>query len=159
MKKQKTKQLLVYIVSKHFNVSVTGLMKLSYLIDLISVKRHKKQVSCFEYQRYFFGPFDDRIYTLLNELVDEKVVLGEQHYTFENEEYLVYLFNNEKEDFTFKDLTRKDKEIIDEVLEQLKGYGAKALTDITYETPPMKKLGATQGGNENMRANLVLNSD
>lgn len=155
----KTKQLLAYIVQQHLKASVTVLMKISYLIDLISVKKHGHQVTSFAYTRYNFGPFDKKIYTLINELEAEGIITGESNYTFEGDEYLIFSLNKDNEDFSFDTLTEPDIKIADDVLEQLRGYGAKTLTDITYKTAPMKKLGATQGGNEHLNEALDLSCD
>lgn len=96
---------------------------------------------------------------LTNELESEGVIVGESKYTFEGEEYLTFSFDKDKEDFSFDGLSKTDIQIADDVLEQLKGYGAKALTDITYKTAPMKKLGATQGGDEHLNEVLDLSCD
>jgi uncharacterized phage-associated protein len=156
----KTKQLLTYIAQKHTNATVTVLMKISYLIDLVSVKRFGKPISEFTYRRYTYGPFDQTIYSLLSELEGEEIIKGKSDYTFANEEYIVYAFNEDKkEEFKFDKLTEDDIKIADEVLEQLKGYGAKTLTEITYKTPPMKKLGVTLGGDEHLNEVLDLSCD
>lgn len=155
MNRIKTKQLLSYLVQEHSSASVTVLMKLSYLIDLVSVKKEHKQVTDFEYKRYHFGPFDQSIYTLLSELETEGVVKAESQYTPGGEEYVKYAFTQEEE-LVLDQLTDKDYEIANQVLDQVSGYGAKALTEIAYQTAPMKKLGATLGGSENLNEKLDL---
>lgn len=155
----KTKQMLVYIIKNSPKSYLTSLMKLSYLADLISVKRHGHQISDFEYIRYYYGPFDNKIYTVLSDLVYEGTVLGEPIYSHDGDENLLYFFNENKEDYNFEELSEADKVIIDEVLEQLKGYGVKTLTEVAYKTAPMKKLGATLGGNEALGNKLDLNCD
>lgn len=152
----KTKHLLTYLVQEHASASVTVLIKLSYLIDLISVQKKHTQVTDFEYKRYYFGPFDNSIYPLLTELEAEGVIVSEQKYTPGGEEYVVYSINEEKEEISFDKLSDNDCEIANQVLEQLRGYGAKVLTEIAYLTAPMKKLGATLGGNEHLNEKLDL---
>ena len=156
MDRTKTKQLLAYLIQEHSSASVTVLIKLSYLIDLVSVKKEHNQVTDFEYRRYYFGPFDNSIYSLLSELETEGVIVGGVKYTSGGEEYVVYSINGEKEDVSFDRLTEKDYEVADQVLEQVRGYGAKVLTEVAYQTAPMKKLGATLGGNENLNEKLDL---
>lgn len=156
MNRIKTKQLLAYLIQEHSSASVTVLMKLSYLIDLVSVKKEHKQVTDFEYKRYHFGPFDQSIYILLSELETEGVVKAESQYTPGGEEYVKYSFNEEKEELISDQLTDKDCEIANQVLDQVSGYGAKTLTEIAYQTVPMKKLGATLGGSENLNEKLDL---
>ena len=155
MSRTKTKQLLAYLVQEHSSPSVTVLMKLSYLIDLVSVKKEQEQVTDFEYKRYHYGPFDQSIYTLLSELETEGVVKAESQYTPGGEEFVRYTFARE-DDLVLDQLTDKDCEIANQVLDQVSGYGAKALTEIAYQTAPMKKLGATLGGNEHLNEKLDL---
>jgi len=51
-----------------------------------------------------------------------------------------------------------EKEIIDEVLESLEGYGTKALTELTYRTKPMKKIRATLNNKAGLNKTLDLNA-
>ena len=44
MSKDKTLQFLTYVVKNYPNVSITGLMKLSYIIDLVAIKKGKDKV-------------------------------------------------------------------------------------------------------------------
>lgn len=152
----KNKQLLAYIVKNHPKVSVTGIMKLCYLIDLFSIKKSKKQISNFQYVRYYYGPYDKKISEELEELVREKIIIPSGDFTPSGDEYVIYNYNDEK-DYSFN-LIEKDKEQIDAVLENLKGYGAKTLTEVAYKTKPMLKLGATLGGKENIGVELDLNA-
>lgn len=152
----KNQQLLAYIVKNHPKVSVTGLMKLCYLIDLLNVKINKKQISNFQYVRYYYGPYDKNISEELEKLIKEKIVIPSGDFTPSGDEYVVYNFNDEA-DYSFS-LIEKDRKQIDEVLENLKGYGAKTLTEVAYKTKPMIKLGATLGGHENIGAKLDLNA-
>jgi len=143
MNNNRTKELLVYIIKQHAKASITVLMKLSYLIDLISVKEENRQISAFNYVRYLYGPYDSLISNLLDDLVKcRKVIISNTEYTYTGGEYVVYSFNEEVDNFQFKSLSEKDIKIVDQVLEQLKGYGAKTLTEIAYKTKPMKKIGA-----------------
>lgn len=156
MENNKTEQLLAYLSKGHSNASVTVLMKLAYLVDLIAIKRTGKQISSFEYRRYHFGPFDQGIYNFLNSLVEKQVLKPSVEYTKSGGEAVVYHFNDEKRDFFSKILTADEIGIVDELLDSVGGYGAKILTQIAYKTQPMKNIGATLGGNENMNAKLNL---
>jgi hypothetical protein len=151
----KTLQLLAYITKNHCRPSVTSLVKLSYLVDLINVQKNGIQISDFSYIRYYYGPYDEKIVTYLQELVDKQVLKTDLDFSSSGEEYIVYFFN-EKNEFSFPDLTEEDKKIVDQVLDNLKGYGAKTLTEIAYKTRPMKALQATLGGNEHLGEKLDL---
>ena len=156
--KEKTKQLLAYIAQNYEPVTVTTLMKLSYLIDLTSTSRDGQQISAFLYKRYKYGPFDKNIYDYLNTLVREKILLEEVEYTHSADEYIRYKFNESGDTKKLKlgELSQNEKKIIDEVLHTLRGCGAKALSLIAYKTKPMKAIGATFGGEESLNATLNL---
>jgi len=153
----KNKQLVAYIVKNHPKVSVTGIMKLCYLIDLFAVKKGKGQISNFNYTRYYYGPYDKSVTNELESLITEGVVIPSGDFTPSGAEYVVYNFNDET-DFGFESI-EKQKELIDTVLDNLKGYGAKTLKEVTYKTKPMLKLGATIGGREKIGAKLDLNTN
>jgi DNA-binding PadR family transcriptional regulator len=153
---EKTSVFITYIASKQ-KVSVTSLMKLSYLCDLIAVTRELDQISNFEYIRYNYGPFDSSIYEYLKKLSDNSTLSTTTEYA-DDKEYAIYETTDEAEvDYT--KLSEKEVAIIDEVTEQLKGYGAKALTEVAYKTKPMLALGATLGGNERLIGNTITTTE
>lgn len=132
-------------------------MKLSYLVDLVSVKRAKKQVTSFEYRRFHYGPFDKDIYTYVEDLIENKLIIAESDYGLTGEEFSVFSINPNKENLAdFAKLDDKEKSIMDEVLKSVRGYGAKMLTEIAYRTKPMKSLKATIGGSEHLGRKLKL---
>ncbi len=152
---KKTKQLLAYLVQNDPNISITSLMKLSYIVDLISIKKSGKQISNFEYKRYKYGPFDNKIYGYLKDLIEENVIKEDVAFAQTGDEFIIYAFN-EQEDFSFDKLSTEEKQIIDEVIESVKGYGAKALVDLAYKTKPMKKIGAKIGNSKGLNEKLDL---
>lgn len=152
----KTQQLLAYVAEKHERATVTVLMKICYLIDLVSIKRNHEQISEYGYIRYTFGPFDERIYKDLEYLQSNDILIAESDYTPTGAEYIYYLVNDEAENISFDLLSGEDRKNIDEVLESVKGFGARTLTEIAYKTNPMKALNASLGGNENMNVKLDL---
>lgn len=156
MKFNRTEQLLAYLAKNHSEATVTVLMKLAYLVDLSSIEENNKSVSSFKYRRYNYGPFDESIYTHLKKLVYQNVLTQEIGYGSGSAEYIVYRFNEgNPTNFNFKKIASKIT-IIDKVISALRGYGARTLTEIAYKTKPMRKLGATLGGNENMNKKLNL---
>lgn len=149
---KKTKELLVYLIKEHPNPSITVLMKLCYLIDLVAYKQSGNQITNFEYTRYTFGPFDKKIYSYIEELSLEGRVIQKPTYNPRNgDEYIVF---ETKDDFEVSELKNGEKEIVDSVLDDVSGYGANVLTQIAYKTKPMKKLGATLGGSESIGEKL-----
>ena len=159
MDKEKTIQLLTYVIQRHSKATRTVLMKLAYLIDLTSVKKTGNMISEFEYKRYIYGPYDPAITTLLTTLEESRTVKGIEDYTVYGDEFIRYELFEVDTALEFDKLSDNECRIIDTVLEELKGYGAKALTDIAYQTPPMKKIGATRGGIEHFNEKLDLYCD
>jgi len=153
---KKTKQFVAYIAKNYVPATVTSLMKLAYLVDLVSVAKTGSQISDFKYKRYKYGPFDANIYDYLAELIKEGALKEEVEYTASADEYIKYRFNAEIESLKFDKLSEKEIETINEILSGVRGYGVKMLTEITYKTKPMLVLGATLGGDENLNAPLDL---
>lgn len=156
--KEKTKQLLAYIIQHHSPLPITSLMKLSYIVDLISIKKYDKQISDFEYTRYLYGPFNNKIYKYIEDLSNHKIVLEEPAYTPLGDEYIIFKFNEES-NASFDKIAPEEKQIIDEVLESLRGYGAKALVDLAYRTKPMNKIGAKQDNDMGLNEKLDLKAE
>ncbi len=151
----KNHQLLAYLAKEHPSASITVLMKLSYLVDLISVKKLGNQISSFEYIRYNYGPFTQDIYNAVEELVLDKILTPKNDYAGGSVEYITYTFTN-KDGFSFDEISKEEVVLVNEMMTDLKGYGAKTLTEIAYKTKPMVELGATLGGNENLFSKLNL---
>lgn len=148
-------QLLAYLAKEHPSASITVLMKLSYLVDLISIKKLGHQISDFEYMRYSYGPFTQKIYGIVEELILQKILATKNDYAGGSVEYITYTYTN-PDNFSFDKISAEEISVIDEIMTELKGYGAKTLTEIAYKTQPMVKLGATLGGSENLFKTLNL---
>jgi uncharacterized phage-associated protein len=157
--KNKSKQLLTFIAQYYMPVTVTSLMKLSYLIDLVSVTKGDAQISDFTYRRYKYGPFDPNIYKYLNDLVNSEVILAEPEFTPQADEYIVYKFNEKNQNVKFNALTEEEIKTIEETLRSLRGLGAKALSEIAYKTKPMKALGAKPSNDKGLNEILRLKID
>lgn len=154
---EKTRQLLLYLIKNNPKVSLTSLMKLAYLADLISVKKSKNKISNFEYRRHHFGPFDKKIYSYLEDLTEKELIVAESDYGLTGEEFSVFSINPKSvNEIEFKKLDDNEIKIIDELLNSVKGYGARVLTEIAYKTKPMKALRATLGGSEHLGKKLNL---
>jgi uncharacterized phage-associated protein len=152
---KKTKQLLAYLIQNNPSISITALMKFTYICDLVAIQKYNKQISNFEYVRYKYGPFDQHIYNHIEQLRKDGVLLEEPAYTPMGDEYITYKINDETGCCIDK-LTKEEIQIADEVLESLKGYGAKALVDLAYKTKPMVKIGAKQDNDAGLNEHLDL---
>ena len=155
MPKAKTPQLLTYVIKTLPGASVTSLMKLSYIIDLVAVQNDNKKISDFEYVRYNYGPFDKKIYKYLEGLLTEGVIKEGANISSSGEEFVTYIFNKTKK-VALDKISDTDKSVIDAALEALEGYGPKALTELTYRTKPMKKIGATLNNRAGLNKHLDL---
>jgi len=151
----KTKQFLSYIAKQYNQVTITSLMKLSYFIDLVSMKEKRKQISDFVYERYRFGPFNKEIYGYINDLIKEKTLKEKTSYTPSGDEYIIYEFNTTTKT-KFDQLDTHEKKIADRVINELYGLGPKALAQIAYETRPMKKIGAKLSNTKGLNKRLDL---
>jgi uncharacterized phage-associated protein len=156
--KTKTSQFLAYIIQNNPNVSITSLMKLSYLTDLVSIGKLNKKISDFEYRRYKYGPFDKKIYEYLKCLIKKNMIIEDSGYTNTGEEFITYKYN-EKIPIFFDKLCDDEINVANGVLETLRGYGAKALTELTYKTKPMKKIGAILGSDIGLNKKLDLRTE
>jgi uncharacterized phage-associated protein len=151
----KNLQLLGYLAKKHQGASVTVLIKLCYLADLVSIKNGGQKISTFNYVRYFYGPFDPEIYQNLETLLSDGTLISKPEYTAGGAETIVYKFNEER-DLATSSLSPEEISVLDELLETVSGYGAKALTEVAYNTAPMKAFNATLGGQEHLNELLDL---
>jgi uncharacterized phage-associated protein len=150
----KRQQLLAYAMKKHPKASITVLVKLAYLIDLVSIKNTNRQITDYKYIRYYFGPYDSKVVSDVQGMLEKGAIEAHLDFTPSGEEFVVY---DLKEDFNLEtSLNSKELKIIDEVLKNVQGYGAKALTEIAYKTKPMQKFGATLGGNEHLNEELDM---
>jgi len=148
----KTKQLLTYLIDRHAVATVTSLMKLCYLSDLVNYQKFSKQISNFEYIRWHYGPYDSTISAYLMKLVQEGMIDSEVAFTSDDNEYFRYKLKNQDYDKSL--LSADELASVDAVLNSLTGFGAQALIQVAYKTKPMKALGATIGGNQNLGKKL-----
>ena len=157
MSRSKTLQVLSYIVKNHPNVSITSLMKLSYIVDLVAIKKGKNKISDFQYIRYNYGPFDKKIYKYLEVLEKDNILVEGANISSTGDQFVTFGINKKK-NIPFDKISNDEKAVIDEVLESLEGYGTKALTELTYRTKPMEKIGATLENKKGLNQVLDLHA-
>jgi uncharacterized phage-associated protein len=151
----KTQKIIAYISQKHPRASITVLMKLCYLIDLVNYKRHGEQMLEFTYLRYTYGPFDQKIYADVKDLLGQGLLTEGSEFTPTGDEFTYYIFNTDA-DLDMSGVDGNNTEVINEVLQTVNGYGAKVLTEICYKTKPMVAFNATLGGKEHLNEKLDL---
>lgn len=155
MPRSKTLELLTYIIQGHPNISITSLMKLSYLVDLVSIKKGRGKITDFDYIRYNYGPFDKKIYKCFSELEKRGILKEGAELASSGDEFIVYHIAPTTE-LSFESLAEEEKGIVDEVLSSLEGFGTKALTELAYRTKPMRKIGAKLGNKVGLNKPLDL---
>lgn len=151
----KTSELLTYIAIRHPRLTITSLMKIAYLVDLVYIKKTNGQISDFKYRRYKYGPFDSTIYTRIQKLISDGVIIEDVEYNPYGE-HAVYCCDNDDGRISLDTLSDNERGLIDEVVDSVIGYGPKALVELAYKTKPMKSIGATIGGNEHLNELLNL---
>jgi len=132
-------------------------MKLSYLIDLVAISNNKNKISDFQYVRYNYGPFDKKIHKHLGYLENNNIIKEGSNISSTGDEIVTYNINK-KNNIVFDKIPDEERKIIDEVIESLEGFGTKALTELTYRTKPMKKIGATIENKKGLDKILNLNA-
>lgn len=146
-------KLIDYILRARGRASVTELMKLSYLADLKTLRELGNQISGFKYERYKFGPFDPEIYSVLEAMLSDDLIKQEIEFATSGKEHILYSLTDKplQEPLDDKFIT-----IIQPLLDELAPYGASILTDITYQTKPMKAIGAKRNNNTGFHKPLNL---
>ncbi len=150
----KKHECLISAILKDGDKTITSIIKLCYMIDLVATRRLKNKISNFEYIRYNYGPFDERVYIDLKEMQKNGNISTYTEFGPRGDEIVLYALNDALDDSTV--FSKEESEIVKEVLDSLHGYGPKNLTELTYTTAPMRALNATLGGTENIGVKLDL---
>ena len=120
---RKTFEMYNYIFSKLRDIpDRMQFMKIPYFIDIEYYKEFKKLLTNFHYIRYYYWPFDKKLYNY------QRVFAG-------NEKGFV------KVQYTY--LNKDDISLIDKVLSEIPINNWTKLKKLSYETAPMQKLWAT----------------
>lgn len=152
---QKTLDLILYIIDNIHLATVTSITKFLYLIDLTCISDGREKVTNINYVRYYYGPYSAAIKDAIEKLLAENKIVATLRTLASGEPFLEYNIAPESKQIEFED---NNKDIIDELLNSLGGLTPSQLTKIAYGTEPMKKLGATLGGNEHLNEVLDLSA-
>jgi hypothetical protein len=153
--------VLEYIIRRHTESTVTSMMKIAYLADLLVLKNGLPRITDYTYIRYHYGPFDRKIYDDLDGLVRSGAVKSAPRYSGVGDggEYWVFeSLADGPQNSIDKYLQPDQVSLLDSLLNDIRGYGAKTLTEAAYQTRPMKKFEATLGGSEHLQEMLDLNA-
>jgi len=100
----RTGEILAYILKIHKHASAYFLVKLLYLLDYFHGQEFGYALTDLDYRQYSFGPFDERIFRILQALVAENLIRSHVNYAASGREYVTYAFNDKHlcEDMEFK---------------------------------------------------------
>lgn len=153
----KNKALILEILHNRGDCTVTELMKILYLIDLGFFNINWNKISNFEYIRYNYWPFDKTIYTEIEELITSWLIRIQYIANPKWEEIIKYwISDNSKISWIIsEELEDPERLFITEILSELEWLNASSLTNIAYQTEPMKQLGATLWGTEHFMESVL----
>ncbi len=119
------------IISSHGGIihSKTKLVKLIYLIDLISKKKNNYKITEATYKSYFYGPYSEDIDIALHQLKDLELIdvyedfslyTGRQYYTIKLKDLPNFGALSEEEKKLIRNITSRYKnKPLDEILEEV----------------------------------------
>ena len=90
MFRAKSQQFIAYILKLYKHATVQNLMRLSFLTDCVFVDKTTKRISSFSYRLYSFGPFDESIFSCLENLIEAGFIHSYLNYTKTGLEYWIF---------------------------------------------------------------------
>jgi hypothetical protein len=146
MPREKSKQLLAYILKINKHATAYNLMRLSYLIDFIIHEKRGYRVSSFNYRLLSFGPFDESIFDCLEYLIRKRLIHSHAHLYGAGLEVVTYAYNDRVDDVKFKnevmpDISLSEFYSVRDILYELYNYSEEEITAMVYKTKPVKALG------------------
>jgi hypothetical protein len=141
-------QFLAFILKLYKHATVLTLTKLAYLVDYLQFEKTDRRISGLNYRLYSFGPFDESVYSNLEDLVLKNIISSHLNYTKAGLEYLTYAFNDAVNDLKFKNEFLPELSIVEfhnirDILLDLFFYDEKRLTKMIYNSKPVQALGIT----------------
>ena len=149
----RTKGIIKYLVFSMNLPTITSITKMLYLIDLASVSSTGHKTTNLNFVRYYYGPYDKNIKTILDELTASNEIEADVKYLSNGEPFIAY---KSPSNVTDCDYDGENAQIVQDLVNSLGNLSPKTLTELAYKTKPMTKLGATLGGNEHLNEVLDL---
>ena len=151
MFRAKTQQFIALIFKLYKHCTVQNLLKLAYLSDYLYFEKTGIQLSGFTYRLYSFGPFDESVFSHLEELIAKGLIRAHLNYTRNGLEYVSYVFNDSVTDLKFKAEFMPDFSLLEftlarEILYEFFYYNEKELTEMVYKSKPVRSLGVASPG-------------
>lgn len=148
---ERDQQFLTLIMKLYKHATFLTLTKLAYLTDLLSHEKTGKRLSGFAYKLLSFGPFDPAIYDDLEKLIASDVIRSCLNYSSTGLEYVTYVFNDVIDDLEFRheylpDISLVEFYLAEDILYQFFLYSESQLTDMVFNSKPVRALGITGPG-------------
>lgn len=131
---------LIYgLIEKIPNLNKTEIVKLCYLADYNYYKYFGKKISEIIYIYYNHGPFSKSIHECIDGLERENILKQEKKISLNlKRKYFSFLITNKYN--ANKYLNREELDILDYVIREYGNLGYEKLTEISYETEPMRNV-------------------
>jgi uncharacterized phage-associated protein len=133
----KLRSIVYYLISKIPNLNKTEIVKLSYLADYNYYKYFNKDITGITYKYHHHGPFSKTVYDCIDSL-EEKNIIKQNKYTsiIKEREYFSFEIINKFDIGEYLD--NQELNILRFVLSEYGNLGYEKLTEISYNTEPMK---------------------
>ena len=141
---EKTLVVILYLIEKLNGVlGKKHLQKMLFLVDLLSVKKFKEPITCFEFEKNHYGPFSEEVNLYLNHLQKKKLIEVKE-FPFKNNEqksFVRFYFNYKS---TVKNLLCKKVEpkkimLLDDVISSYGNVSLQEVLDVVYSLETVKK--------------------
>ena len=156
----KNKIFLIRIMKSRSKVNITTVIKLAYFCDLWFNNENNQTISDYEYIRYYYWPFSEKIKEDIKYLQEQWYISEDSYIDYMWRECNEYLLT-EKVNTLGKDeeesLNKKENEFMESILQDLSWFNAAQLWMLSYQTAPLKSIGAKPWGKEHFREKLDLN--
>jgi len=151
MPRERSRQLLAYILKIYKHATAYNLMRLSYLIDFIVHEKKGYRLSSFNYRLLSFGPFDESVFDCLEHLIQKRLIHSHAHSYGNGLEVVTYSYNDRICDEKFKnevmpDISLSEFYSVQNILYELYNYSEEEITEMVYKTKPVKALGVKRPG-------------
>jgi len=136
---EKISEIIAYIISLMGGkaYSKTQIVKLLYLIDVVSSRRTKRPLTGISYRSYYYGPYSNDIEDALRMLLEQGYMMGDKRITGDGKPYYVYTLNAIPH---FNQLNASERSLISECVKPLLKLSLDQLLDMAYKTKEFESV-------------------
>ena len=140
--------LIYHFIDKIPNLNKTEIVKLSYLADYNFYKYFSKDITGITYKYHNHGPFSKSVHDCIEGLEEENILKQSKNVSLNKQREYFSFELSDKYDIE-KYLNKQELEIVDFIVSEYGKLGFKKLTEVSYNTEPMKN--AKRGDNLNFK--------